>query len=235
MRNIITVCKRGTKRTRLYTSEHVNIMKNMLDRHGCEYDNFVCISDQTEGMPSDIELIAIQDIPQHEGWWAKIETFNPKLPVTGDNLYIDLDCVVVDNLDCMWDYMPGEPVKLYNVSDFYANAVGHKYNSSVIRYRISDFTYIWEHYHTDYAQIQRKYFHGDEQYTSNLDNNSKCFPKEWIINYEHTILQKGLHHMVSLKTDITASEIPKDVKIIVFTGGHKPWRCKDNTIQEHYQ
>ena len=190
MRNIITVCKRGFRRTRMYTSEHVNIMKNMLDRHGCEYDNFVCISDQTEGMPSDIELIAIPDIPKHKGWWSKIETFNPKLPVTGDNLYIDLDCVVVDNIDCLWEYEQGGPVKLINVSDFYAKHTGYKFNSSVYRYTISDFIHIWEDYQLNYEQIQRNYPWGDEKYTTELDKNSKMFPKEWIINYSDESFEK---------------------------------------------
>jgi len=219
----------------MYTSEHVNIMKNMLDRHGCEYDNFVCISDQTEGMPSDIELIAIPDIPKHKGWWSKIETFNPKLPVTGDNLYIDLDCVVVDNIDCLWEYEQGGPVKLINVSDFYAKHTGYKFNSSVYRYTISDFIHIWEDYQLNYEQIQRNYPWGDEKYTTELDKNSKMFPKEWIINYEHAILQEGKHHMQSVKREVERSVLPEQTKIVVFAGGHKPWKCKDNTIKEHYQ
>ena len=235
MRNIITVCKRGFKRTRMYTSEHVNIMKNMLDRHGCEYDNFICISDQTDGMPSDIELIAIPDIPQHKGWWSKIETFNPKLPVIGECLYIDLDCVVVDNIDCLWEYEPGGPVKLINVSDFYAEQLGYQFNSSVYRYRISDFEHIWWDYRTKWEYIQRKYSWGDEKYTCELDKKSKMFPKEWIINYEHVILQEGKHHMQSVKRDIERSVLPEQAKIVVFAGGHKPWKCKDLTIQEHYR
>ena len=235
MKNIIVVCKRGHKRTRMYTVEHVNIMKNMLDRHGTEYDNFVCITDQKDTMPSNIEVFEIPDIPQHKGWWAKIETFNPKLPVTGDNLYIDLDCVVVDNLDCLWEYQPGGPCKIINCSKYYADTVGWQYNSSVYRYKISDFDFIWWDYRTKWEHIQRNYFFGDEKYTSDMDKKSKMYPEEWIYNYEHVILQGGRHHMTSIKTEITDSVLPENSKIVWFGGGHKPWRCKDNTIKEHYQ
>jgi len=234
MRNIITVCKKGTKRTRMYTAEHVQIMKNMIDRH-CDYDQFVCITDQADTMPKGITVVEIPNIQQHSNWWAKIETFNPHLPVEGDCLYIDLDCVVVDNINCLWEYEQGNPVKLINVSDFYAERMGWKFNSSVYRYTVEDFEHIWWDYRSKWEHIQTDYFMGDEKYTSEMDKCSKMFPREWIINYEYVILQKGKHHMTSLKHTESHSEIPQQAKIIVFAGGHKPWRCEDLTIKEHYQ
>ena len=215
-RNIIVVCKASTKKRHLYFDLNVCIMKNMVDRN-CDYDNFVCITDQTISDPS-IQVIPINDEPKHKSWWSKIEVFNPDLPVEGDCLYIDLDACVMHNIDCLFEYKPGKPLKFFNDNCCKIGA-RHVYNSSVIRFTPGDYDYIWHDYQRRGEYIQAHYFFGDDQYTSALDKSSSCFPLDWITRYHDNI-------------DPTAHV---KQKIVIFGQGDKPWSCENPQIQGAYR
>ena len=215
-RNIIVVCKQNNfRKNHQYFDLNVCTMRNMVDRN-CDYDNFVCITDQTISDPS-IQVIPINDEPKHKSWWSKIEVFNPDLPVEGDCLYIDLDACVMHNIDCLFEYKPGEPLKMFNDNCCKIGA-RHMYNSSVIRFTPGDYAHIWHDYQRRWEYIQAHNFFGDDQYTSALDKSSTCFPLDWITRYQDNL-------------DPTAHI---NQKIVVFGQGVKPWSCENPQIQGAY-
>jgi len=90
--NIVCVCV-GTK----YTKEHVNRLYKMVERNCTLPFSFYCISD----VQQDVNTIFINKDLDLETYWWKIELFN--LDFEDPTLYLDLDVVVQNNIDYLFD------------------------------------------------------------------------------------------------------------------------------------
>jgi len=90
--NIVCVCV-GKK----YTKEHVNRLYRMVERNCTLPFSFYCISD----VQQDVNTIFINEDLDLETYWWKIELFN--LDFEDPTLYLDLDVVVQNNLDYLFD------------------------------------------------------------------------------------------------------------------------------------
>ena len=106
--NIILCMKWGTK----YGAEYVNRLYNMVQRHLTLPFKMVCLTDRTEGIDPNVQCFPIPplDLPagSPERGWNKLSTFEPDLyGLKGNALFLDLDVVIVDNIDCFFQE-PGE-------------------------------------------------------------------------------------------------------------------------------
>ena len=73
--------KHGTK----YSSDYVNKLYNMIKRN-CTLDyKFVCLTDDTTGINSNIKTISLPDYLQ--GWWCKPYMFSNNLGLVGNIYY----------------------------------------------------------------------------------------------------------------------------------------------------
>ena len=73
-----------------YSDEDVYILKNMVSRHLDEPHNFYCLSDRQIG-----DLNCLIPAEKWPGWWSKLLLFRY---AGGQNLYFDLDVVIVGDL-----------------------------------------------------------------------------------------------------------------------------------------
>ena len=90
--NIVCVCV-GTK----YSKEHVNRLHRMVERNCTLPFSFYCISD----VQQEVNTIFIDESLDLETYWWKIELF--KLDFDDPTLYLDLDVVIQNNIDYMFD------------------------------------------------------------------------------------------------------------------------------------
>ena len=94
MLNVVCL-KHGTK----YSSEYVNKLYNMIQRHLTVPHRFTCFTENKENLNDNINVIDLPNIPL-EGWWFKPYIFRRGHFPDGDTvLYFDLDMVIVNNID----------------------------------------------------------------------------------------------------------------------------------------
>ena len=63
-----------------------------------------------------------------------MQLFHPKIDLPGHTLYMDLDVVITDNIDCFFTYKP--EIEFMGMNDF--NPVSGVWNSSIMRFDQSD-------------------------------------------------------------------------------------------------
>jgi hypothetical protein len=103
MNKLTVVCvKVGSK----YKPNYVLKLKSMVARNLEQPHNFVCFTDNPEGLDG-IDCLELPD-KTLEGWWSKINLFRADLPFTGPMLYLDLDIVITGRLDSMVDSIPAD-------------------------------------------------------------------------------------------------------------------------------
>lgn len=156
MINLLTV-KVGNK----YNSQHVNrLVKSFKTAH--EFKAY-CITDDPTGLDANIQ--AIQPSLKVPGWWNKIQLFSPDMP-RGQNIYLDLDMVLLSDFDFYFDFPSHFSDALFTTKDPY-NWQGCGLNSSVM---------IWRTPHckiyTEFAKDPYKHIQdcpgGDQQFISRL-------------------------------------------------------------------
>ena len=106
MMNRIVLCMRWGQ---LYSAEYVNVLFRACQRHIHGTFQFICLTDDSQGLADGIESYPIPDIglaPQHYlyGAWPKLTVFlNDLYGLSGRALFIDLDSVVCGSLDEMFE------------------------------------------------------------------------------------------------------------------------------------
>ena len=103
MYNFACVCY-GDK----YPVEYVQKLYNMVTRNTTLHINFFVFTDHVKMHKMIDGHINIREFPETDlqGWWNKIQLFHPKVDLLGDTLYMDLDVVITDNIDCFFTYKP---------------------------------------------------------------------------------------------------------------------------------
>ena len=103
----ILCMKWGTK----YGPEYVNRLYAMVRRHLSGDFNFVCLTDDTKGIRSEVQCFPIPPLAlelapgQVDRAWKKLTTFEENLyGLRGRALFIDLDVVIVGSLDAFFEY-----------------------------------------------------------------------------------------------------------------------------------
>ena len=105
MINYIVCLKWGNK----YGPEYVNTLEQMVRRYCTLPFEFVCFTENPQGLNSTIKVMPIAQSYGLNGWWHKPLLFNPSLPLEdpqGTILYMDLDVIVFRSIDKLLTYKP---------------------------------------------------------------------------------------------------------------------------------
>lgn len=122
-----------------YAPDYVNRLQTMVKRHlSCEH-RFYCITENPQGLNPDIHIIPLPEQGLN-GWWNKMWLFSPEFPLRGECLFLDLDIVIAEPIDCLFDHLSGRP--FCSIKDF----VREEFNTSVVRWRAGDpkLVAVWE-------------------------------------------------------------------------------------------
>lgn len=227
--------KHGTK----YTSDYVNRLYNMVNRH-CTLDfNFVCLTDDSKGIINDIKTLPLpRDLT---GWWCKPYMFSKNLPLTGTILYMDLDVVIANSIDKLFTY---ETEYWCTIRDFTRamRPQWQKYNSSIIRFKAGELHHIWEEFSRDPKGIQSKHF-GDQDflYEVSLKNKKpKLFPDDWIQSWKWEIRNDRTFEPGGIRGNRKFRKIervtpPPQCCVCVFHGDPNPHNCEDPWVIDNWK
>ena len=127
----------------------------------------------------------IIQFPEHdlEGWWNKMQLFHPKTDLPGTTLYMDLDVVITDNIDCFFTYKP--EARFVGMNDF--NPTTKQWNSSIMRFDQSMWhDKLWRRFYDDRSNMLRR-FPGDQNLISDFIKGSpgcESYPDSWTQSYK---------------------------------------------------
>ena len=198
---MIVVCVHyGTK----YPVEYVNTLNSMVKRHSDA--TLICLTDTKVGKDMDIGIhIGETDF---EGWWNKIQLFNPNFLKGERFLYLDLDVVITEDITSILSRT--EP--FVTIQDW----IYDTYNSSAMLMTGGEHSHVYDLFIKDKDKAMQSCPQGDQQ---------------WITNYvKADFFNDG--DFASFRMSSCEQE-PKG-KIVVFHGKPDPHEVKGTWVEENW-
>lgn len=233
-KNYIVCLKHGSK----YDAQYVNTLYNMVQRNCTIEHEFVCFTEQTQGLDKNIITRPLPNIPRASGWWYKPMFFAPDFELKGTLLFFDLDVIIFRNIDNLFTYAPG---KFCILRDFNRSIRTNwqKFNSSVFRLESGSVPIVYNDFIKDPQSAIRR-FHGDQDWIfDRVRTGFEYWPNEWIQSYKWEM--RGRPAMVrgsDGKRNFSAPGQPKildHTSVAVFHGEPNPHDCIDPWCKENWQ
>jgi len=168
-----------------YKVEYVQNLYNMVKRHLTIDHKFYVFTDHVKLHKLVEGDIIIEKFPENdlEGWWNKMQLFHPKTPLSGTTLYMDLDVVITDNINCFAEFQP--EADFVGMNDF--NPQSGVFNSSIMKFKNEKLhDRLWEKFIKDRPTLLRR-FPGDQNLISDfIKGTPGCasFPDSWTQSYK---------------------------------------------------
>lgn len=208
MKSKLVVCciKQGPR----YGAEYVNTLYNMVERNLTVPHDFVCFTDNPEGINPEITILP--PLCPEAGWWGKMYLYQANIPglkTAKRILYLDLDVVITGSLDDVVKFDSDHAmIRDYPEGYFPAGDIRQRHgNSSVILLTVGKRTEIWKEYK---AAGEPKYGSQQGWINERFPNKFDLFP-DWM--------------MKSYKMHNLQSAVPEDCRIVMFHGIPKPPDC----------
>lgn len=181
--------KWGTK----YGPEYVNNLYAGVKRNLTVPFNFICITDDAQGLHPDIKTYPLID-PNLLGWWGKVSYFKtPMHDIEGICLTLDLDVVIIDNIDCFFE-IDGD----FCIEKDFVEKNGN--NSSIMRFIANDHSDIYDQLNLDdmdhctnntpEAGWRKCDYWGDQVWITEKRPNAVLWPKDWVKSYKWECLDE---------------------------------------------
>lgn len=192
-----------------YNGDYVYRLYKSIKRNTNFCFEFVCLSDEREAR-SRLKNDWL-------GWWAKIELFNLK----GRVLYFDLDTVILNNIDCIFEVVNGLGTNEFmGVKAFHPERCLKEetnFNSSIMAWN-GNFKFIYDNFDYDKEKnnIDESMF-GDQDYISR---------ELRVRNVKIRFWQDEIGGLYSYKKHCQG-ELPDDARVVCFHGNPRPREVKD--------
>lgn len=216
--NYIFCMKWGT----LYGAEYVNRLYSMVSKN-LTYDfKMVCFTDDKTGIIDNVQCFPIPeiDIPSNlpERMWKKLTTLKSDLfGLEGRALFLDLDIVIVDNIDCFFD-VEGE---FRIIKDHSWRSWRITGNSSVYRFDIGKHGYVFDDFISNFDTVIQEHRNEQEFLTHAINDKGKLqyWNKEWCPSFKYDCISRFPLAVWKKPT------IPEGAKIIIFHGEINPHKA----------
>jgi hypothetical protein len=169
-------------------------------------------------------------------WWYKMQMFNIEHH-SGPLLYFDLDTVIVNNIDWIWQ----QPLRYFwAVRDFKYlwKPTSTDLNSSIMWWDTRQYNNIWHALLTEnFDNILRQY-RGDQDYiTAKISaTDRRFFDPRCIKSWRWECLDGGYNFQTKKYLRPNAgTQINTDTSVLVFHGQPKPLSLTDDIILQHWQ
>ncbi len=157
MVNILCI-KWGTR----YGPHYVNELLRGVRRNLRQPFQFYCCTDNATGLDPEVRTIPFPGNPGLKRGWPDVLV---KLMVTqdgfggltGPTLFLDLDVIILDSIDCFFDFQPGKNCIIHNWVNPRKEFIGRRPavgNSSVFRFEAGQSNYIYETFVREMAQAE---------------------------------------------------------------------------------
>ncbi len=205
----------------LYGPEYVNRLYSMVKRNLSYPFKMVCFTDDKVGIDADITCFPIPEMNLPGGlperMWKKLSTLKADLyGLEGTALFLDLDVVIVDSLDPFFE-MEGEFIIIKD----YRKQWRITGNSSVYRFKIGAYGYVFDNFLTDFENIRKKHRNEQEYLTQAVYDKQGItyWPTAWCPSYKYDAISK-IPFAFWIKP-----RIPEGSKILIFHGEINPHKA----------
>jgi len=212
----------------VYDAKYVNILYNMVVRNTSYKVDFYCFTENPEGIDENIiikPLPVLNTLKEYQTIYA----YRKEAALCEDNLanlknqrvfFFDLDIVIIDNLDELFDYPQND--KFYIVKDWNSkgDSVGQ---ASVYSWVVGTLGYIKEYFEQNPKKVVDEFYNASQEYLSSKviekEGGLNFWPENWFCSFRFHCMPKfgPLRHFI-------APKIPNIVglKAIIFHGRPKP-------------
>ena len=220
----------GTK----YSPAYVDRLYHMIKKNTSRDFKMYCLTEELDKYQSPIIPIKLE--PGFDGWWNKMQLFKPGCLPDGEYLYFDLDVVIVDNIDCFFNF-DGFGITRDFINPDQGLMGGKEFNSSIMRFTQN--CTLWDYFlsnqlHWSKAQKQVPFF-GDQNVISSFLNNtgfSSPFPDEWVWSFKIGSIRGRRPLDLS---QFFGAKIPVGGKVCVFHGKPNPEDVNLDWVREHWE
>ena len=167
-----------------YKLEYAQKLYNMVQRNTTIDHKFYVFTDHPNPQQILDGDIFIKQFPRYDlqGWWNKMQLFHPGV-LKGNTLYMDLDVVITDNIDCFFTYKP--EADFVGMNDF--NPTTKQWNSSVMKFKNDKLhDKIWRKFIGNRPDFLRR-FAGDQNLISDFIKETpgcESYPDSWTQSYK---------------------------------------------------
>jgi hypothetical protein len=217
-----------------YGAEYTHRLYNMVKRNTNRDFKFYCLTDRLDTYTHPIIPVLLE--PGFSGWWNKMQLFKDGVLPAGEYLYLDLDVVIVDDIDCLLDWS-GFGITRDFINPDNGLTSGKEYNSSVMRFTQN--IHQWNFYVNNiefWKNAQVKFpFLGDQHVISaylNKAGYSNPFPDEWLWSYKIGVLRgrRPVDH-----SKLFGETIPPEGKVCIFHGSPNPDEVETDWVKKYWR
>jgi len=222
-----------------YDIDYVYKLKSSVDRNlSKEYKFHVLTTHPQLITDSNINVIPIPEDDKIEShprgkWWYKAYLFS-KLNWQGRVLYLDLDTVIINQLDKLFEYATD---KFVICQDFnrHGNPNYTVCNSSVMCFNANGHTEFFNEWENDKDNIVRKHKGDQDWITVLLGNDKVWWPYEWVMSFKWEVLNGGLVRLGTKEYKGTETKVSQETSILVFHGKPNPNEVTDAIIVNNWK
>ena len=207
----------------LYGPHYVNRLYWAVKRNLNKEFRFVCFTDDPSGITKEVECYPMVEVAVppdvKDLLWPKLGVFRKNIAdLEGTCLFLGLDVLIVDSIDCLFDYEPSSfcishtwwtPYKHWKSRVLNRMEEG---NTSVFRFEANSMEFLLEDFESNPVQLAEKYFSEQLYVTQMLIDQLRWFPTSWIRSF-----RRHCRPTIPLNMVLTP-RIPRDAKIIAFHG-----------------
>lgn len=169
-----------------------------------------------------------------QGWWYKIQLFNPALH-SGPLLYFDLDTVIVGNIDWIWQQ---NLTYFWAPRDFkYLWSPGYQgINSSIMWWDTQKYSFVWENFDSTNMTRNLKY-RGDQDYISDIIHPKmrRFLDTDKLQSWRWQCLDGGYDFARKRhRTPGTGTALMETTSVLIFHGKPKPDQVQDPVVAKHW-
>lgn len=212
--------KWGTK----YGPEYVNRLYAMVRRHLRGDFNFVCLTDNGDGIRPEVQCLPIPPLDLHlapgqrDGAWKKLTTFTADLHgLRGTALFLDVDVVIVGSLEAFFE-QPGEFLIIRDYPRFWRFGERITGNSSVYRFELGAHVDVLTNFRAHMDEIRATYRNEQAYLSAFLHKQGKLgyWPIGWCPSFKY-------HGIPTFPTNLWRDPfVPEGARIVVFHGECNP-------------
>lgn len=217
-----------------YSSDYVNKLFAMTKRHCTVPHEFICFTENRKGIDKEIKTMPLPDI-NLDGWWYKTYFFSNDIPLEGTILYFDLDVIIFNNIDKLFDY---KKERFCIIRDFNRSIRKDfdRVNSSVFRLQKGMFANIYDQFkHSPREHMQRN--RGDQDWMYKNIKNFVYWPDDWIQSYKWEMRDRRDLQVYKGKRNFIVDAPPQikpDCSVAVFHGEPNPADANDAWVKQHW-
>ncbi len=179
-----------------YPADYVNRLYDGVKRFLHRPFRFVCVTDDPSGLSDGINAQPFPPAP--EGWNLKWPHIFVKLLVfkdgfanlSGPTLFLDIDQIITGDLDCFFDYHPGEFCIIHNWIEWHKQIFRARPkigNSSCFRFEAGKSDYIYQTFLREMKDCtNQKLYRTEQAFMTHAAGNVTWWPEAWVRSFKRS-------------------------------------------------